>query len=136
MTLTVSFFYLRSKSLFLWITWFHFFLNVDDLGVPKIWIMNIYDINSFLKMLHFYPTLKNGRSKHDFFVLLNAPVGVHERPKNLLRRIGIRDLTFCDTFFRNFFIKTFMKSPFLKTKTYRQCNHLFTNNNAGIVKQQ
>ena len=61
--------------------------------------MNICDINSFHKILHFYPTLKNGGSKHDFFVLLNVPVGVHERVENLLRRIGIRDLTFCDNFF-------------------------------------
>ena len=49
-------------------------------------------------MLHFYPTLKNEWSKHDFFVLLNAPVGVHEIPENLLTRIGIRDLSFCDRF--------------------------------------
>ena len=65
----------------------------------KIIIMNICDVNSFLKILQFYPTLKNGWSKHDFFVTLNAPVGVHEKVENLLTRIGIRDLTFCDEFF-------------------------------------
>ena len=47
-------------------------------------------------MLHFYPTLKNGGSKHDFFTLLNVLVGVHEMVKNLLTRIGIRDSSFLD----------------------------------------
>ena len=42
-------------------------------------------------------------SKHDFFALLNVLVGVHEKVENLLTRIGIRDLTFCDHFFRNIF---------------------------------
>ena len=63
-------------------------------------------------MLHFYPTLKNGDSKHDFFTLLNVLVGVHETPKNLLTRIGIRDLLFCGKFlliFRNFRKFTFLE---------------------------
>ena len=64
--------------------------------------MNICDVNSFLKILHFYPTLKNGGPKHDFFVLLNALVGVHGMVKNLLRRIGVRDLSFCDYIFHDF----------------------------------
>ena len=68
------------------------------MGTLKIIIMNICDVNSFLKILDFYPTLKNGGPKHDFFVTLNAPVGVHERVENLLTRIGIRDLSFCDRF--------------------------------------
>ena len=50
----------------------------------------------FRKILHFYPTPKKWGPKNDFFVLLNAPVGVHERVENLLRRIGIRDSSFCD----------------------------------------
>ena len=60
--------------------------------------MNICDVNSFLKILHFYPIPKNGGSKHDFLMTLNALVGVHERVKNLLTRIGVHDLTFCDRF--------------------------------------
>jgi len=53
-------------------------------------------------MVHFYPTPKNRWLNHDFFVLLNAPVGVHERLENLLTRIGIRDLPFCDELFHDF----------------------------------
>ena len=85
-------FYLRNKTLFLDISWFHF-SNIVILGTPEIRIMNICDINSFQKMLHFYPTLKNGGSKHDFFVTLNAPGGVHERVENLLTRIGVREFS-------------------------------------------
>ena len=44
------------------------------------------------------PDPKNRWSKHDFFALLNVPVGVHERVENLLTRIGIHDLSFCDRF--------------------------------------
>ena len=64
--------------------------------------MNICDLNSFHKILHFYPIPKNGGSKHDFLVLLNAPVGVHERVENLLTRIGVRDLSFWDGIFYDF----------------------------------
>ena len=60
--------------------------------------MNICDVNSFLKILYFYPTPKNGWLKHDFLVTLNVLVGVHEKVENLLTRIGIRDLTFWDEF--------------------------------------
>ena len=101
MCFTVTHFYLRNKTVFLGISW-SWFSNIDILGTPKIIIMNICDVNSFLKILHFYPTLKNGGSKHDFFVLLNAPVGVHERVENLLTRIGVRVLLFCDHIFHNF----------------------------------
>ena len=91
------------------------------MGTPKIIIMNICGVNSFLKILHFYPTMKNGDSKHDFFVLLNAPVGVHEKVENLLTRIGIRDLAFWDDFFYNFFIKNLLRNfHFLKMKTCRK----------------
>ena len=83
------------------------------MGTPKTIIMNICDVNSFLKILHFYPTPKNEGSKHDFFVLLNAPVGVHEIPKNLLRRIGIRDLAFCANFFK---LLIFLKSKIFKKR--------------------
>ena len=76
-------------------------------------------------MLHFYPTLKNGGAKHDFFVLLNAPVGVHERPKNLLTRIGIRDSTFCDNVFHNFL--RFLKIMILQKELFYNnfCNLLY-----------
>ena len=70
--------------------------------------MNICDVNSFLKILHFYPTLKNGGPKHDFFVLLNAPVGVHERVENLLTRIDIRDLEFLNVLFIDFFLNLYI----------------------------
>jgi len=70
--------------------------------------MNICDVNSFLKILHFYPTLKNGGQKHDFFVLLNAPVGVHERVENLLTRIDIRDLEFLNVLFIDFFLNLYI----------------------------
>ena len=83
--------------------------------------MNICDNNIFQKILHFYSTLKNGWSKHDFFVLMNALEGVHERAKNLLTRIGIRDSPFCDEFFGTFFTKT-VKSLFLKMKNCKN-NH-------------
>ena len=66
--------------------------------------MNSCGVNSFLKILHFYTTPKNGGSKHDFFVTLNAPVGVHEKVKKLLNRIGIRDSTFCVDSFLYFII--------------------------------
>ena len=101
MCFPVTSFYLRNKTVFLDVSWLWFF-NVDVSGTPKIHIINIYDINSFQKILHFYPTLKNGGPKHDFFLLLNAPVGVHETSKNLLTRIGVRDLILCDNFFCNF----------------------------------
>ena len=107
MTLTVSFFYLRSKSLFLWITWFHFFWMLMIWGPLKFELWTFCTVDIFNKILHFYPTLKNGGSKHDFFVVLNAPVGVHERIENLLTRIGIRDLSFWDKLF--FIICMFLK---------------------------
>ena len=94
-------FYLRNKSLFLGISWLRF-SNVAILGTPKIRIMTICGVNSFLKMLHFYPTPKNGWLKHDFLVTLNVLVGVHERVENLLNRIGVRDLSFCDSIFTIF----------------------------------
>ena len=74
--------------------------------------MNIFNVNIFHKILHFYPTLKNGGPKHDFFVLMNVPAGVHERVKNLLTRIGIRDLTICDRFLLIF--RFARKFPFLE----------------------
>ena len=52
MCFTVPFFYLRNKTLFLYISW-SWFPNIDILGTPKIIIMNICDVNSFQKMLHF-----------------------------------------------------------------------------------
>ena len=61
-------------------------------------------------MLHFYPTPKNGGPKHDFLVLLNVLVGVHETIKNLLNCIGVRDLVFCDIFFTIFILYLFIKS--------------------------
>ena len=71
-------------------------------GPLKLSLWTFCNVNSFLKMLHFYSTPKNGWLKHDFFMTLNAPVGVHERVENLLRRIGIRDSSFCDIIFHNF----------------------------------
>ena len=85
------------------------------MGTPKIIIRNICDVNSFLKILHFYLTLKNGGSKHDFFVLLNVPVGVHERLENLLNCIGIRDLSFCDEFFVTFY-QNFYEIPIFENE--------------------
>ena len=67
--------------------------------------MNICDTDIFPENTTFYLTLKNGWSKHDFFVLLNAPVGVHETAKNLLTRIGIRDLEYLNEIFIDFFSK-------------------------------
>ena len=75
------------------------------MGTPKIIIMNICAVNSCLKIGHFYPTPKNGGSKHDFFVLLNEPIGVHEKVENLLNRIDIRDLEFFNENFYRFFSK-------------------------------
>ena len=67
-------------------------------------------------MLHFYPTLKNGGSKHDFFALLNVLVGVHESVENLLTRICIRDSTFCDEFLQIF--RVLKKLRFWKIRIY------------------
>jgi len=55
-------------------------------------------------MLKLYLIPKNGQSKYDFFVCLNAPVGVHERVENLLNCIGVRVLLFCDHIFHDFVI--------------------------------
>ena len=71
-------------------------------GPLKFELRTFWNVNLFPKISHFYPTPKNEWSKHDFFVLLNAPVGVHERVKNLLNRIGVRDLLFCDYIFHDF----------------------------------
>ena len=68
------------------------------MGTLKFELRTFCNVNSFQKMLHFYLTLKNGGPKHDFFVLLNEPAGVHERVENLLTRIGIHDLIFCEEF--------------------------------------
>ena len=72
-------------------------------GPLKFELRTFCNANLFPKIPHFYPTPKNGWSKHDFFVLLNVPVGVHERVENLLNSIGIRDLSFYAEFFVTFF---------------------------------
>ena len=57
------------------------------------------------------PDPENGWSKHDFLVALNVPRGVHKKTKNLLTRIGIHDLLFCDNFFHDF-LEFFREAPF------------------------
>ena len=54
MCFTVTSFYLRNKTSFLDISW-SWFPNIVILGTPKIIIMNICDVNSFLKILQFLP---------------------------------------------------------------------------------
>ena len=64
--------------------------------------MNIWGLNIFQKIYYILHNPKNGGSKHDFLVLLNVLVGVHERVKNLLTRIGIRDSSLLIEYFNNF----------------------------------
>ena len=68
-------------------------------------------------MLHFYPTPKNRWSNHDFFALLNVPVGVHKRLENLLNCIGIHDSIFCNLYFIIFkiFYKTMIFEKNIKS---------------------
>ena len=46
--------------------------------------MNICDKGIFPGNVTFLSIPKNGGPKHDFFVLLNAPVGVHEKIVNAI----------------------------------------------------
>ena len=74
-------------------------------------------------MMHFYPTPKMGGTKHDFLVTLNVPVGVHVRVKNLLTRIGIRDLLFCNMFLRFLFHIFLLKDQSFKNIRESKSNY-------------
>ena len=121
MCFTVTHLYLRNKTLFLGISWL-WFSNVDVLGTLKFTLWTFCNVDIFQKMLHFYPTLKNGGAKHDFFGLLNVLVGVHERVENLLRHIGIRDSSFCEDVFRDLYY--FWNLRFLKIR--KICKFIYT----------
>ena len=98
-----------------------FFWMLMILGPLKFTLWTFCNVNIFQKILHFYPTSKNGWLKHDFLVTLNVLVGVHERVENLLTRVGIRDLTFWGSLFCNFItckIQKVLKICELQTHLY------------------